>query len=216
MDARALDLLRPQFPNLPASARACLLLEQEFDTGAEEARLAAWSDFFTAWRLPEDRIWFAQDTPGREHLRQFRHALPEAVNTLVRARGFRKVGTDLAVPEAAFPDMLRIYRTLLQASGLEYLVFGHIGECHLHINVLPRTSGEYHQARSLYETLATEAVARGGTVSAEHGIGKIKHHFIRIMVGDEGLREMARVKRALDPSLILNRGNIFPESLLEP
>jgi D-lactate dehydrogenase (cytochrome) len=214
MDGQALNLLRPQFPSIPALAQGCLLVEQDFAAGQEEALLSAWSDFFTAWGLPADRVWFAQDTPAREHLRQFRHALPETVNTLVRARKFRKVGTDLAVPAAAFPAMVRLYRSRLRASGLDYLVFGHIGECHLHVNVLPRTPEEFHRARVLYEEFATQAVARGGTVSAEHGIGKIKHHFIRIMVGDEGLKEMARVKKVLDPALILNRGNIFPEEYL--
>jgi len=58
-------------------------------------------------------------------------------------------------------------------------------------------------------------VSRGGTVSAEHGIGKIKHAFMEIMVGEPGLREMARVKSIFDPAGILNRGNIFPEKYLE-
>jgi D-lactate dehydrogenase (cytochrome) len=214
MDSQALNLLRPQFPAVPAAAQACLLVEQDFETGQEDRLLAAWADFFTAWGLPADLVWFAQDPAAREHLRQFRHALPETVNTLVRARKFRKVGTDMAVPEAAFPQMLRTYRTRLRASGLEYLIFGHIGECHLHVNILPRTAEEFHCARGLYEDFATQAVTAGGTVSAEHGIGKIKHHFIRIMVGEAGLQEMARVKKILDPALILNRGNIFPEEYL--
>jgi D-lactate dehydrogenase (cytochrome) len=216
MDEHALNLLRPQFPSIPATARACLMLEQEFETNEEDRFLTAWSEFFTAWGLNERQIWFAQDDAGREHLRHFRHALPETVNTLVRTRGFRKVGTDMAVPDAAFPEMMHFYYSRLQASGLDYLIFGHIGECHLHVNVLPRDEKEYNQARALYEEFAVEAVAKGGTVSAEHGIGKIKHHFLQIMVGEAGLREMARVKQILDPALILNRGNIFPETLLQP
>ncbi len=216
MDEHALNLLRPQFANIPVPARACLMVEQEFESGTEETYLSAWSAFFTAWGLSEPHIWFAQDTAGREHLRHFRHALPETVNTLVRARGFRKVGTDMAVPAEAFPEMMRFYRTQLAALDLDHLIFGHIGECHLHVNVLPRTAEEFSRAKTLYETFAREAVAHGGTVSAEHGIGKIKHHFLQIMVGDAGLREMARVKRALDPALILNRGNVFPETYLDP
>ena len=55
----------------------------------------------------------------------------------------------------------------------------------------------------------------GGAVSAEHGVGKIKRDFLRTMYGKEGLLEMARVKAAFDPTLMLARGNLFPEEILE-
>ena len=55
----------------------------------------------------------------------------------------------------------------------------------------------------------------GGTVSAEHGVGKIKRDFLLAMYGEEGVAQMAAVKRALDPAGILGRGNLFDERLLE-
>ena len=61
---------------------------------------------------------------------------------------------------------------------------------------------------------AEHAVGLGGTVSAEHGLGKLKHDFLRILYGDEGLAEMAAVKKALDPAGILNRDVMFPEDLI--
>ncbi|MEW6516511.1 MAG: FAD-binding oxidoreductase [candidate division FCPU426 bacterium] len=216
MDRHALSLLRPQFSNLPSEAEAALLIEQEYSAAAEEPLLAAWSDFFSGLGLSDRLLWLAATTQDRERLRTFRHALPETVNTIVRQRKFPKVGTDMAVPPEEFGGMLEIYLSGLAASGLEHLLFGHIGECHLHVNVLPRNQEEFDQAKQLYLEFARQAVARGGTVSAEHGIGKLKHEFLRLMVGEAGLREMARVKRALDPALILNRGNIFPEFYLEP
>ena len=60
----------------------------------------------------------------------------------------------------------------------------------------------------------TKAVQLGGTVSAEHGIGKIKKPYLKIMYREQGLKEMAAVKKALDPALILNLGNIFEEEYL--
>jgi D-lactate dehydrogenase (cytochrome) len=216
MDENSLALIRPAFPGIPAAARAVLIVEQEFTGGQEENRLEQWSGFLASQHVPESMIWFAQTTNDRQRLRDFRHALPETVNTLVRQRKFQKVGTDMAVPVPVFRDMLDIYYRTLRDSGLDYLVFGHIGECHLHVNVLPRTAGEFAAAKQLYLEFARQVVARGGTVSAEHGIGKIKHDFLRIMVGEQGFREMARVKRILDPALILNRGNVFPEVYLEP
>jgi D-lactate dehydrogenase (cytochrome) len=54
----------------------------------------------------------------------------------------------------------------------------------------------------------------GGTISAEHGIGKLKREYLRELYGEEQLRAMASLKLAFDPVGILGRGNIFPESLL--
>ncbi|MBN1595326.1 FAD-binding oxidoreductase [candidate division FCPU426 bacterium] len=215
MDSNSLRLLRPAFPLIPGHAQALLMAEQEFTQENEEALLASWQDFLAAAGVPDNMIWLAQAPSDRKRARDFRHALPEAVNTLVRQSKLPKVGTDLAVPPEAFAGMFRVYVQSLQASSLEHLIFGHIGECHLHVNVLPRNEAELLQAKALYLDFAREAVRLGGTVSAEHGIGKLKHDFLKIMVGEDGLREMARVKRCFDPSLILNRGNIFPEEYLE-
>ena len=55
----------------------------------------------------------------------------------------------------------------------------------------------------------------GGTLSAEHGIGKLKAEYLVGMYQEEGIREMARVKKALDPDLVLNRGNLIPAGYLK-
>jgi D-lactate dehydrogenase (cytochrome) len=62
----------------------------------------------------------------------------------------------------------------------------------------------------IYQRFARKAVELGGTVSAEHGIGKLKRPFLQIMYGDDGLAQMARVKAALDPHWIINPGNMIP------
>lgn len=214
MDDRSLHLLRPAFPAIPAGAEACLLLEQEYALGAETEALSAWQAFWEQAGIPDDWIWLGADAAGQERLRAFRHALPETVNTIVRARRLPKVGTDMAVPAEAFAGMFNFYATSLKTLGLDYLIFGHIGDCHLHVNILPRTAEEFRQAREFYLGFAAEAVRRRGTISAEHGIGKLKHDFLELMVGPSGLQEMVRVKRLLDPAGILNRGNIFPAAAL--
>jgi D-lactate dehydrogenase (cytochrome) len=58
------------------------------------------------------------------------------------------------------------------------------------------------------------AASVGGTLSAEHGVGKLKREYLRLFYSYEQLREMAALKLALDPTGILGRGNIFPEELL--
>ena len=61
----------------------------------------------------------------------------------------------------------------------------------------------------LYMDFARTAVGFGGTVSAEHGIGKIKTKFMGVMFDDRQLAQMQAVKAALDPDALLGFGNIF-------
>lgn len=147
-------------------------------------------------------------------LKDLRHAVPEAINKIVVQRkkliqGMHKVGTDTSVPDEKLETMIKSYSQLLGASNLEYYVFGHIAENHLHVNILPRSSEELTRAERLAEELAREAVALGGTVSAEHGIGKMKKHLLGLMFNQTAINEMLATKRALDPNLILSPGNIF-------
>jgi D-lactate dehydrogenase (cytochrome) len=95
---------------------------------------------------------------------------------------------------------------------LDTVSFGHIGDNHLHVNFLPTSPAGLALARAVYAQLTRRAIALGGTPSAEHGIGKIKHAALRELVGAEGIEGMRRVKRALDPSGCLGRGNLFPLS----
>jgi D-lactate dehydrogenase (cytochrome) len=93
---------------------------------------------------------------------------------------------------------------------LNTVVFGHIGDSHLHVNFLPESAPGLALARAVYAHLTRAAIAAGGSPSAEHGIGKIKHAALRQLVGEGGVAEMRAVKRALDPSGCLGRGNLFP------
>jgi len=120
----------------------------------------------------------------------------------------------MAVPVGNFPSFLKFYEETLGASGLEYIIFGHIGDCHLHLNIFPKDQSEAERARQIYGRCVAQAVMLGGTVSAEHGIGKLKRKYLAVMMGERYLNEMAEIKRALDPNGILGRGNIFDEAYL--
>jgi D-lactate dehydrogenase (cytochrome) len=54
----------------------------------------------------------------------------------------------------------------------------------------------------------------GGTISAEHGIGKIKSKYLYVQYGERYLNEMAELKRAFDPNAVLGRNNIFDAKFL--
>ena len=137
-------------------------------------------------------------------MRALRHAIPAGVNERVVRNGMPKVGTDLAVPDAALDAMMDAY----EAAPVDHVLFGHIGDNHLHLNLLPRTPAELATAKAYYDELARLAIRLGGTVSAEHGIGKTKVHQLGWMIGDDTVKAFRALKRFVDPGWILGRGNI--------
>ncbi|HCH66956.1 MAG: hypothetical protein CL927_04250 [Deltaproteobacteria bacterium] len=201
-DANALALARTRAPDIPAEARAAVLIEVEHDgTPPYEAWLDALDE---SDALIDDTI-VAEDTTGLKRLQAIRHAIPASVNEQVVRNGMPKVGTDFAVPDSALEAILVAYR----AETLPHVCFGHIGDNHLHLNFLPRTADELAEARARYKALAMQAVSMGGTVSAEHGIGKIKRGLLAEMVGPDVLAQFRALKRAVDPNWILGRGTMM-------
>ncbi len=155
--------------------------------------------------------WFAATDRDRERFRRFRHTLPELVNDTVRRHGFTKLGSDYAVPLSRNLEMLAIYRRALDAEFTgRYVIFGHLGDAHVHVNILPATQAEFDRGRALMVELAREAVRLGGTVSAEHGLGKRKAPLLALMYSPVEIDAMRAVKRRLDPQWLLGRGTLFP------
>ena len=196
-DRNSLDFLRPRYPEVPTQAGAALLIEQENDD----------IDFW-AEHAPEDS-WFALNDADRERFRRFRHALPELVNDTMRRRGFLKLNSDYAVPLDRNPEMLAYYHSRAKEQALDYVIFGHIGDAHVHVNILPKSQAEFEAGQELMLEFARHAVALGGTVSAEHGLGKRKTHLLALQYTPAQIEAMKEVKRRLDPHWLLDRGNIF-------
>jgi D-lactate dehydrogenase (cytochrome) len=223
-DHRALDLLRrekagnPAFeglPEIPEAWHTGLYLEYHADAeeGVEEA-VVAMAALLESCGGDPDQTWLASDAAELERLKVFRHAVPEAVNLRIDARrktdpDLAKLGTDLAVPDARLVDALALYHAGLDAGGFDYVIFGHIGDNHVHVNILPRDMEDYARGKALYSEWARAVAAMGGTVSAEHGIGKLKVDLLRVMVGAAGMEQMRAVKRLFDPAECLNRGNVL-------
>jgi len=161
-----------------------------------------------------EESYFADSDKERKKLKEFRHALPEMINEIVKRNKLPKVGTDIAVPDNAFPEMFKFYKERLSASKIDFVIFGHIGENHLHVNMLPKTEEEFKKSRSVYMDFVKKAVGLGGTASAEHGIGKLKHAYLEAMYGRDNIFQMAMLKKSLDPACILGLDNIFSKDLL--
>lgn len=196
VDAASLDMMEvPQ--------KAAVMFEQEnVEPDAE-------IDLDMAGAL-EDESWFATSATDRERFRRFRHALGERSNQRIKSGGYMKLGTDYAVPIDRCRDIIHVYRTTLDRDlKLPYVMYGHIGDAHLHINTFPSNKEDYERAKKVLSDLAYPVVEMGGTVGAEHGLGKRKAHLLEVQYKPEVIEQMRAIKRRFDPNWLLGQGNLL-------
>jgi D-lactate dehydrogenase (cytochrome) len=206
--------------SLPDKANAAIFWETAYlEEGLEEV-YETWEKLLTEYDSSMEDTWAGMEKKNWLKLKEFRHCIPEFVNRIIGQRKIKnpkvhKISTDMAVPDNYLRDIMKEYNLTLSKAGFEYVIFGHIGDNHLHVNMIPGNESDVSKAKDISIKLAKKVVSLGGVVAAEHGIGKLKHDLVMIQYGKNGLKEMARVKKALDPYAILGRGNIFPENLLD-
>ncbi|MHA1902896.1 MAG: FAD-binding oxidoreductase [Candidatus Thorarchaeota archaeon] len=201
-------------PSLTDETKAIVFFEFSYTDENMEDRVMGLEMALNAHNTSSEASWAGLERSELAKMKTVRHFVPETVNGLIAQRKaefheVHKIGTDMAVPDDALPGYLKFYRDLLEEQGMEYVIFGHIGDNHLHVNMIPRNNEEVHQGMENYMIFAKRAVELGGTVAAEHGIGKLKRDFLVAMYGDAGIAEMQAVKRALDSQWLLNRGNMI-------
>ena len=208
----ALNFLRPDYPAVPVNSCA-VWFEQEKET-PEEDMIELLLAFIKKHHADAEATWLAVNKKDQGKLKDFRHAISWKVNDDIARRGLKKVGTDVAVPVTSFRSFYQWMIGLVQQSNIEYVIYGHFGDCHPHLNMLPKNQDEFIISKKIYSEICLEAVRRHGTVSAEHGIGKMKRDYFVMMYSEDIIRQMARLKMILDPNKILNIGNIFEEKYL--
>ncbi|MCA1625509.1 MAG: FAD-binding oxidoreductase [Acidobacteria bacterium] len=213
-DENSLKFISEKFPETPENMAGAIFFEQETTEENEDVLFEQWNNLLEKYNADVEQSWFTTTEQDLIKMRDFRHALPVSVNERIVRYKQKKVGTDMAVPDEKFASFLKFYKQKLNTSGLDYVIFGHIGDNHLHANILPKDETEARKAKHLYGRFIAQAVMLGGTISAEHGIGKLKRHYLYVMYGERFLSEMIRLKRAFDPNGILGRGNMFDERFL--
>lgn len=210
-DANALRFLEESYPAIPKTAGAAVWFEQEYNERNERALFDEWGILINRHNGNMNEAWFAFNKTDYEKFKDFRHAISWRVNEYCAQHGVMKVGTDTAVPHDKFGSFYKFCKETTIAAGLKYVAYGHVGNSHIHLNMLPGDQEQYTKAREVYGVICRKAVEYKGTVSAEHGIGKLKKGYLLDMYGEDNIKQMARMKLQLDPNAILGAGNIFDE-----
>lgn len=217
-DHGSLELIRPRAASLhlPREAGAAVFFEEESHPGDAPTALERWYEVIEETGGLADDTMVAQTTVEQRELRLLRHALPTEMNERgARAvqNGGRKVSTDWAVPLDRFPQMMEeSYRIAGELFGGFHLAYGHAGNGHPHFNLLAEDPAALNRATEAARRMSRRAMELGGTLSAEHGVGKLKAALYRELYPRWLYESMWAVKRTLDPKGILSPGNLFTES----
>lgn len=195
-------------PRELTDAEAMLLLE--LDGGDGEALLVAAAGIDAlAQALGAGPALVADDAAGQRRLWQIRRRIGEAVKQLSVYKE-----ADTVVPRAALADMVKAARAAAARQGITAICYGHAGDGNLHVNLLRGELAEdawCERRDRAEEELFRAAVALGGKISGEHGIGLVQRPLLPLALSPPEIAAMLALKRALDPRGILNPGKIFPD-----
>lgn len=218
-DSSVFDLFRDSpaddLPAIPEHQHCAVFWEYtESDETPFEEQMEEWEDALVRCGSSLDDTWSGFEPSETQKLKSFRHAVPELVNTRVAQNkqtnpSMRKISTDSALPSGEFRSWFGMCVELMEEKGIQYAAFGHLGDYHLHINMLPGTEKQLEDALLLYHDFMLDACRRGGSISAEHGIGKLKSEFLGCMFSSDALEQMRIIKGVLDPQGLLNRGTLL-------
>jgi FAD/FMN-containing dehydrogenase len=178
-----------------------------------EAPLDEWLTLAERHEAVIDDVRVFEGEASLRAARAMRHAVPSRMNergAAFRASGGRKVSTDWAVPYRQLAPAIDTARGIADRHGVEQAVtYGHAGNGHPHQNFIARDAGEVARIEGVVEETLRHVLSLGGTVAAEHGIGKLKRRWLPLQLTPLQLSAMRALKRELDPQGLLAPGNVL-------
>ena len=213
-DALALGIVRSieGYGGWAMAAEAFVYVEDAPPRGVEPD-VAAWLALAEGHSAAVDDVRAYDGESALRDARHIRHSVPAHMNergAARRAHGGRKVSTDWAVPYRSLARAVRRARSLAEDAGIEQaVIYGHAGNGHPHQNFIAHDGDELRRIESVVDATLREVIGLGGTVAAEHGIGKIKRKWLPLQMSPMQIGAMASLKHALDPAGILAPGNVL-------
>jgi glycolate oxidase len=191
---------------LPTDMEAILLIEQD---GADEGVVNR--DIEEIIRICRQEgaadVRIASNAEEAEKLMKARRS---ALSTLARIRP-TTILEDATVPRSKIADMVLAINAIAKKYNVEICTFGHAGDGNLHPTCATdaRNAEEIHRVEAAFEEIFEAAIALGGTITGEHGVGLVKAPYLEWKVGESGIRLLKAVKMAFDPNGIMNPGKMF-------
>jgi D-lactate dehydrogenase (cytochrome) len=222
---RPISIMHTVDETISLQNEALIILEQDAngEDSMDEA-IAFWSELFEELNIEDTRV--AQTHSEIENFKKLRHMVPETINSIVKHHGQSKIGTDFAVPEEYLEEYFELaFKIGKQFENYQnerlnlgdrpgYAIWAHAGDTHIHLNLIPRDDEESRKGKDMVLELIEKTVKWGGSIAAEHGLGKkvfggkpALYH----QLGEEGLEDIRKMKYYFDPNNLLNRGNLIPE-----
>jgi glycolate oxidase len=208
MEQDAIDLaaqfLKKEMPFPDAGAHLLIRV----DGVAEDEVLAVIEKIGGIAGVDEDAIIIAQSSVQQDRVWRARRCIREAIT----AESPVFLAEDCVVPRSKIPEFLVELKTYLESKKLRSVMFGHAGDGNVHVDVL---KGDMDYALwkdglpELKRQIYRRAIALGGTITGEHGIGFIRREYLSMALSPEAIELLKRIKQAFDPKGILNPGKIF-------
>lgn len=196
---------------LPTDAAAVLLMEQDGPPAVCDADIAAMADVCRQTGAREVRV-----AASPEEAHRLMEARRVALTALAR-RSPTIVLEDATVPRSRIAEMVAAIQGIAARYELDICTFGHAGDGNLHPTCMTdeRNKEEIARVEEAFAEIFATALALGGTITGEHGVGLAKAPYLEWKVGAAGMAVMRGIKQAFDPHGILNPGKIFGQPTRE-
>lgn len=190
---------------LPTDVEAMLLMEQDGHVAEVE------QDVTEMVRIAkENGATFTQIASDEEEAMNLKTARRVALSALAKLKP-TVILEDATVPRSNLAEMVAKINEIAARYDVNIATFGHAGDGNLHPTCLTdvRDEEEMHRVELAFEEIFEAAIALGGTITGEHGVGEMKSPYLEWKIGAVGIATMKLIKQSFDPNNILNPGKVF-------
>lgn len=209
----AADLATTEHPELLATAAGLLLADFEGDDPEQLARRLAGAAASVAAFASD--VQTALSPEAVEALWDVRRRASPILAGLTDGRRSMQVIEDGCVPPTRLAEYLDAIDAATTAHRIDAVLFGHAGDGHVHVNLLPNLAdGDWStRVRAIFEEVTAAVIRLGGTTSGEHGAGRLRAGTLAAQYGPQVMAVFGALKAAFDPSGCWNPGVILGEAM---
>ncbi|MFZ8786689.1 FAD-binding oxidoreductase [Thermocrinis sp.] len=199
---RAVEEFKPV--GLPKDVSALLLVEVDGSPQSVKEDIKAVEELAKAMGL---EVKVAEDEESAEKLWTARKSLGPALGNLRTG----KINEDVVVPRVYLSEAIRDYRKVAEKYGLLMVIFGHIGDGNLHVNLLydKKNKEEEERAERAVDEIFEITLRYNGSITGEHGVGLTKRKFLEYQFGPVGMEILRGIKKVFDPKNLFNPGKVI-------